>query len=54
MDRCHRVRRVFPEGEPLQDYVPSRPLHVNSAKKVTGREMSSGFEVEPDLALVEL
>ena len=35
-------------------YFPSRSLHVNSAEKVTGRETRSGFEVEPDLALVEL
>ena len=35
-------------------FFPSRSLHVNSAEKVTGRETRSGFEVEPDLALVEL
>ena len=35
-------------------YFPSRSLRVNSAEKVTGRETRSGFEVEPDLALVEL
>jgi hypothetical protein len=35
-------------------YFPSRPLHVNSTEKVTGRETRSGFEVEPDLTLVEL
>ena len=35
-------------------YFPSRSLRVNSAEKVTGRETRSEFEVEPDLALVEL
>ena len=35
-------------------YLTCRSLRVNSAEKVTGRETRSGFEVEPDLALVEL
>jgi len=49
-----RFASYSPGGEPLSGLLSVPPLRVNSAEKVTGRETRSGFEVEPDLALVEL
>jgi hypothetical protein len=49
-----RFAAQSPVANVYRGYTPSRPLHANSAENVTGRETSSGFKVEPDLALVEL